>query len=160
MGAGKSLVAKDLGRLLKREVISTDELIEKQEQKTVAEIFSGSGQEHFRRLERKAVEEITGRGNVIIDCGGGIVLNKANIDDLKRNGILIYLAASPRQIYDRVKSTGQRPLLEQDNPLAVIEKLLAERLPLYEQADIHLDTDGKTVRECAKEILSVLKLES
>lgn len=154
------MVAKDLGIRLNREVISTDEIIERQERKTIAEIFSESGEDHFRRLERKAVESLAGRGHAVIDCGGGIVLNQANIDDLKKNGLLIYLAASPGQIRDRVKQTGHRPLLNHDNPLEVIEELLKKRIPLYEQADIRIDTDGKTVAQCADEILSVLNIGS
>ena len=159
MGAGKSLVAKQLAARLKSEAVSTDEWIAKREGKPITEIFAQKGEEYFRNCERDAVQAVSQLAGKIIDCGGGVVTRQENIDRLKKNGILFYLATSPEFVYQRVKHHHHRPLLNTDDPLAVITKLLNERRTHYEQADYIVDTDGKTVRQTADDILAILHKE-
>ena len=157
MGAGKSVAAKRLSGLLKKELISTDQYIEKKEGRPIAQIFAEEGEARFRAMERAAVKEIGQKRNIIIDCGGGIVLNPDNIRDLKKNSIIIYLSASPEMVLKRIKDHKHRPLINVPDPLGKIKELLAQRLPLYEQADLTIDTDNKTNAAVCDEILDLLK---
>ncbi len=156
MGSGKSKTAECLSKALNREVLSTDELIEKKEGKTIAEIFEQAGEDYFRGLERMVVKEVSGREGVIIDCGGGVIVNPDNLAHLKEKGILIYLAASARCIYGNIKEGKQRPLMNVDDPQAVIEQLLEERREFYEKADITVDSDFRPIDQIANDILKVL----
>lgn len=157
MGSGKSLTAKRLADLLKYEVVSLDELIEAREGRSIKQIFEESGEGYFRDREREAVQEVADRTGLVIDCGGGIVLNPQNIARLKAKGIVVHLNVSAQWAYKRVKNKQTRPLLNTKDPLGRISELLKERQPFYAQAaDLTFETDGKTVEEVAREISSRL----
>ncbi len=158
MGSGKSSTSKCLAKLLKRKVLSTDQMIVAQEKKTIAKIFKKEGEPYFRELEKKMVAKIFQKENIIVDCGGGVVLNPDNIKHLKKNGILIYLYTSPAWIYKRIMTNKKRPLLNVKNPLVKIKQLLKDRQFLYRQADHAIDTDGKTPEEVALKVRELLKL--
>lgn len=156
MGSGKSIISKRLANMLNRQLLSTDDLIVQQEGRSVNRIFEESGEGYFRQMERKVVEGVAEKQSVVIDCGGGVVLNPENITDLKRRGILIYLSASPECIYENIKDKDDRPLLNVQDPLARIRKLLKERRALYEQADYIIMTDNKTADEVCEEVIRIL----
>ena len=156
MGAGKTGVSLYLAEVLKRRRVSTDELIETKEKRSIVQIFQDSGEEYFRRMEKEIVEELALAENLIIDCGGGIILQQENLDRLKKNGILVYLSASPQMVYERVKNNSQRPLLNVADPQAKILELLQARKFYYEQADHTIDTNHKTVEQTAKEVLLIV----
>ena len=156
MGAGKSAVSRKLSGLLKRELVSTDQLIEQREGKKIAEIFEKSGEAHFRKLEREIIIEVTKKKDAIIDCGGGIVLNKDNIKDLKENSVLICLSISPETVYQRIKHQKHRPLLEGQDPPQRIKELMNERSHLYSLADYTIATDEKSVDQVCQEILRIV----
>ncbi len=155
MGVGKSTVAKRLGELLDREVISTDIFIEKEEGRSIPEIFRDSGEAYFRKIETKIVKQISSGHNLIIDCGGGVVLNSENVSNLRKNGILICLSASIDTIYERVKFDTNRPLLKVVNPKEEIKRLLEFRMPFYNQADYIVSTDNKSIDEVCAEIIKL-----
>lgn len=157
MGAGKSVVAKRLAHLLKKEIVETDRLIEANEKRTIAEIFRGSGEKYFRTVEKAIVKALSQRNNLIVDCGGGVVLDDENMVNLKRSGILFYLKATPDVIFQRIKNHRNRPLLNVGDPKARITELLKIRAPRYEQADFTIETSNKTVEEITQEILCLLK---
>ncbi len=159
MGVGKSMFSNRLGNILNRDVLSTDDLIEQKEGRLVSRIFADSGEAYFRRVEREIVREVSQRKDVIIDCGGGVVLSPENTASLKKTGTLIYLKASPERIYENIKEQGHRPLLSGDDPRARIAELLAQRKPLYEQADYTIETDHKTVEQVCEEIITLLSYE-
>ncbi|MBF0532338.1 MAG: shikimate kinase [Candidatus Omnitrophica bacterium] len=156
MGAGKSSVARQLAGILKRELVSTDDLIEAREGKKIADIFAQRGEPYFRLVESQVVREISGCPGRIIDCGGGVVLDPENVAALKGKGTLIYLKASAEFIYECVKGQTHRPLLRVADPLAAIRELLKKRQPFYEKADIILDTDRRSIEWITQEILKVI----
>ena len=158
MGSGKSSTSKYLAKLLKRKVFSTDQLIVKKEKRSIARIFSEEGEPYFRKLEERTVAQIANKKNIIIDCGGGIVLNPKNIKRLKKNGILIYLKTSPEWIWRRVLKTKRRPLLSVENPQKKIRELLKRRKSLYAQANVTIVTDAKTPGQVATKVKEKLKL--
>lgn len=156
MGAGKTSVSQKLAEILKRPCVSTDRAIEEKEKRSIVEIFKVSGEEYFRQREKEIVQELSQKENLIIDCGGGVVLQQENIDRLKENGILIYLSADPQVIYRRTKDRLHRPLLNVPNPQMKIRELLEQRKFYYEQAHCTIDTSDLSADQSAQKILKLL----
>ncbi len=159
MGTGKTAVGQALAKKLHRKFLETDSLIEKKAGKPIPEIFQKDGEIAFRELEIEIIKEIAKGKNSVMACGGGVVLNKINIDRLKEGAEIVYLTASPRIILKRVSAeVGQRPLLEVDNPLLAIRELLKFRKPFYEQAvDIKIDTTKLDINAVVEQIIDRLK---
>lgn len=154
MGAGKSVTSQALAQRLGMMRVSTDECIVERESRSINEIFEMKGEPYFRQVESQVVRALSERVNVVIDCGGGVVLRKENIEALKKSGVVVYLEASPEVIYDRIKQDSHRPLLNNDDPLKAISDLLSQRMVYYGQADYKVMTDGKTVDQVADEIIT------
>ena len=143
-GTGKSTVARLLARALKREVISLDEAIIRAAGLSIPEIVERFGWDHFRDLESRAVREVTKRDNLIIDCGGGVILRDENTRALKQNGFLILLLADRDTIVKRIQSGTDRPSLTgKKSFVAEVEEVLKGRMPQYQAAaDFQVDTGG------------------
>ena len=156
MASGKTVVSNRLGELLAREVFSIDSIIEEREGKEISDIFNESGEAYFRETEKEVIREISKKEGVIVDCGGGVVLDKENIDHLSKNGIMFFLSAPPYLIHARVKEKKNRPLLNVEDPLEAIKKLMAFRQPLYACANYVIKVDGKTIDEVCEEIIAKL----
>ena len=156
MGAGKSLVANKLAKRCQRQIVSTDRLIEEQENKPIAEIFSQKGEAYFRALEKEIVLKIADRKNLIVDCGGGIVINQENIENLRKQGTIFYLFATPEMIYENIKDQKHRPLLQVKDPLEKIRELLDQRKVFYAQADYTIDTCHQSLDQACDEILKIM----
>lgn len=158
MGTGKTTVGKELAKMLAMDQIDIDRVIESRTKMTVGEIFQKHGEAYFRDLEYKTVEEMSQYNNIIIFCsGGGTVLNEKNVDNLKRNGVIVWLKASPEVIYQRVSVDNTRPLLKDKMNVEHIESILGPRMALYEKAaDISIVTDHKDVHEISLEIVEKL----
>ena len=153
MGSGKSAVSKKLAEILEREVVSSDDIIVQKQRRSISEIFQESGEAHFRAVEKNCILELSSKENLVIDCGGGVVIDPENIENLKKGGILVFLEASPEVLYDRVKHCTNRPLLQVENPIAKIKELLDQRKEFYAKADFIVNTDGKRLEEVCEEIL-------
>ncbi len=161
MGTGKTSVGRELSGKLGYEFIDTDVLIEEKEGKTIPQIFKEKGEEYFRELEKTTVAEISKIRNAVIATGGGVIKNSENVKNLAWRGIIVWLKADPEIILKRVMNEGgKRPLLDVEEPLIEINKLLAERLPLYEQADAFVDTNYITPEKTADEIMKKLGLDA
>ena len=154
MGSGKSMIARELGKRLNVDVVSTDQLAEAKEGKTIHEIFKSNGEKYFRDLEVEIVKSVSQRRGIVIDCGGGVILRKENLSNLKANGIVFYLQATPEVIYQRIKHETHRPLLQTSDPLGCIKELYQQRLPLYSQADFTIDANDASIEGPVVEILS------
>ncbi len=159
MGTGKTAVGKVLAKKLNREFIELDALIEQKAGKSIPEIFQQHGEVAFRELEIEVTKEIASKEHLVIACGGGIVLNKINIDRLKSNSVIVYLTASPNIILKRTLTDGEgRPLLNVSDRASEIRELLKFRKPFYERAaDIRLNTSKLDIDVIAKQIITKLK---
>ena len=159
MGTGKTVVGKVLAERLGKEFLEMDALIEQKAGKAIPEIFQREGEEAFRQLEIEAAKQVSQRKNVVIACGGGVVLNKINIDRLKKESLLVYLKASPEVILRRTSSdTSERPLLKADNRALAVNELLRFRKPFYERAaDITIDTSKLDIDSVVEQIISKVK---
>lgn len=157
MGSGKTCVGKNLSQLLEMKYVDTDTLIVEETSKTINEIFEIHGEDYFRKLEIETIKRFEKNNNIIISCGGGVILNEENIKSLKKNGILIWLKATPEELYNRLSHDKSRPLLKDDFTIEHLSKTLNLRLSLYESSnDIEIDTDKKTVEEICNEIIKKL----
>ncbi len=159
MGVGKTAVGKVLAEKLGRSFVELDSLIEQKAGKSIPDIFQQDGETAFRELEIEVTKEVSKDKNLVIACGGGIVLNKINIDRLRENARMVYLTASPGVILKRVANEeGQRPLLKVDNLTLTIRELLDFRKPFYERAaDIIINTSKLDINSVAEQIISKLK---
>lgn len=157
MGTGKTAIGKRLANRLGREFVDTDKEIERVTGKTIPQIFAQDGELRFRSEERLVIQKLSRREGMVIATGGGAVLNPDNVADLKRNGILICLAADPEVIYQRVRGKKQRPLLNKKGDLRVqIQELLAKRKPFYQVADYTVDTGNRLPDRVVDEIIVYL----
>ncbi|MEW6188679.1 MAG: shikimate kinase [Actinomycetota bacterium] len=153
MGSGKSSVGRRLAERLHFRFVDTDSLIEERAKRRIREIFEDSGEPVFRALEAKIIAEVSSGEGQIIACGGGAVLNPKNVEVLKSKGILIYLKTALSAIYERVKNSDERPLLNVPQPKVQIEKLLSRRGKIYEEvADLIVDTTGLSVEQVVQRI--------
>ncbi len=159
MGVGKTAVGQVLAKKLGRKFFELDSLIEQKARKSIPEIFQNDGEIAFRELEIAVTKEIAREKYSVIACGGGLVLNKINIDRLIEGAIVVYLTASPSVILKRVsREEGQRPLLEVDNPSMAIRELLKFRKPFYARAaDITINTSKLDIDGVAELIIEKLK---
>jgi shikimate kinase len=157
MGAGKSTVGKGLSEKLGIPMVDTDELIERESGLSIEEIFSKHGAAYFRELEKEAVEKVSTLEDHLVITGGGVVLDKENMENLRKNGIIIYLHAQPEVLYRRVKKHTHRPLLRVKNPLKRIYELLENRARFYSDNDLQIDTSDLCVEEVVDEIVKRLQ---
>jgi shikimate kinase len=156
MGTGKTSVGREVARKKKRKFLDLDELIELREKRIILDIFAQEGQPYFRKIEKKALREVSGEDDFVVACGGGIVLDKDNIDIMKRTGIIICLSASPKAILERTSCQAQRPLLNVADPKEQIEFLLKFRAPYYALADKNIDTSKLSIKEVADRVLKLI----
>jgi shikimate kinase len=159
MGTGKTVIGQLLAKKLGKIFVELDLLIEQKAGKSIPDIFQQDGEIGFRELEIKVAKEVANKQDIIIACGGGIVLNKINIDRLRENARMVYLTASSEVILKRVASEeGQRPLLEVDNPALIIREMLRFREPFYKQAaDIKINTSKLDIDSVVEQIIEKLK---
>ena len=157
MGSGKTTIANYLKETYDMDMVEMDSVISAQEGMSISDIFALHGEEYFRGLETRLLEYIQKKHGVAVSCGGGVPMREVNVKAMKKNGRVIFLQASPKTIYDRVKDSHDRPLLEGNKNVAYISELLEKRKEKYEAAaDIFVETDGKEVSEIGEEIMQKL----
>jgi len=153
MGTGKSTVGRAAAHRLHFTFLDTDHVIESRTGRTIADIFEKDGEPAFRELERRVVQELTGRKRTVIATGGGLPLDERNLTSLKSHSLVVCLWASPEKIYQRVRSHQHRPLLRDADPLAKIRQLLAARERYYRQADVLVNTEFRNLHEVAQQVV-------
>lgn len=157
MGCGKTTIAKELSiHLFDYSLVDIDSEIEKATNKKISEIFLKYGEKHFRLLEEDKIKFFCKNSNQILSVGGGAFENPDNRDLLLNSGIVIYLYATPNEIYERIKNETHRPLLRKNFSVNRIEEILKAREINYKKAMVKIDTNGKTPEDIVKEILGVI----
>ena len=157
MGTGKSTVGRVIAQKLGFHFIDTDDVIEQTSKAKISDIFAEHGEVYFRDLESQAVKSVALMKNQVVATGGGVVLRSSNIDLLRTGGPIFCLNATPKAIWDRVRSSRSRPLLRGPDPLKKIETLLDKRTPYYALADHQIETTGVSVDRVANEIISYIE---
>jgi shikimate kinase len=158
MGTGKSSVGQVIARHLNFSFLDTDSTIESRAGRTISEIFARDGEAAFRDLERRVVEELASRRKTVVSTGGGLPTVPGIIESLKTHSIVVCLWASPEKIWERVRGQTHRPLLNEPDPPGKIHTLLAAREPFYRQADILVNTEMRSIREVAQQVMYQFKM--
>ncbi|MGA9116522.1 MAG: shikimate kinase [Bacteroidota bacterium] len=164
MGSGKSTIGPILANTLGYDFADIDRAVETAAGRTVNEIFLGPGEEHFRTLERAALAELGRRDRIVISLGGGTLADGESCRLVTGSGILVYLRSSPEHLYRRVYRREDRPLLMDREGRRLSDEDLRRRIgelhelraPLYERADITVDTEGRPVGISVDEIVRLL----
>jgi shikimate kinase len=157
MGTGKTAVGKEVAKQLTQQFTDLDSQIEGKQNRKISQIFAEDGEVYFRSLEKQALKEIAVGKNLVVSCGGGIILDKENIQIIKETGIMICLTSRPEVILARTQGYGRRPLLNVENPAGRIEELLKIRAPFYAQADYTIDTSDLSVSAVVDKVLEYVR---
>lgn len=158
MASGKTEISKAVAEMSQYSLVDTDDLITSKMNMTINEIFDKYGEEYFREIEREAVRSAASMQNAVIATGGGVVLDKSNIDELGKTGVIFNLSPDFSVIKERLEEARKtRPLLKQDS-IENIEKRFNERKPFYDNCDYKINViNGRTPRSYAIEILKIME---
>jgi shikimate kinase len=154
MGTGKSCVGQLAASQLGFEFLDTDEWLESTLGMSISRIFSTHGEAHFRACEAALVKDLTHRRRMVIATGGGLAASDEHLASLKTHALVACLWASPETIWERVRHQGHRPLLRTADPQGRIRHLLAQRESYYRQADLLVNTERRTAKEVAHQLVT------
>jgi shikimate kinase len=136
MGAGKTSIGRRLANLLHLPFLDADTEIEKAANLTIPEIFEHYGEAHFREGEERVLARLLASGPAVVATGGGAFMSEETRQRCRENGVTIWLKADAPVLLERVRKKSNRPLLNHPDQDQVMRRLLAEREPIYRQADI------------------------
>lgn len=154
MGVGKTATSHVLSKLSGAKEFDTDQMIVKQEHKSIPDIFAEEGEKYFRQRETEILTRLRDLEPGIISCGGGMVMREVNVDKMKEQGKIVLLTATPETIYEHVKDSTNRPLLNGNMNIPYITKMMEARESKYRAAaDIVIETDGCTPKQVAQKLL-------
>jgi len=156
MGSGKSTAGRHLAELLGYRFLDADTSIEQVAGRSIPELFASEGEAGFRALEAAVLNQIASWHSLVVATGGGVVTRPENWGQLHQ-GVVIWLDAPEALLLARLRCDATpRPLLQTADPAARLTALLAERQPLYAQADLHIVQDGRPADQVAAQILEAL----
>ncbi len=155
MGTGKSRVGWELARQLSLYFVDTDRLIERATGRSVSQIFAEQGEAAFRELELELVRRVTGADLLVVALGGGTFIQPACRQLLRARGPVVALEARPETVLARTRRS-ERPLLQTEDPLGTIERLMRERAGTYALADLRVSSEGRQSQEVARRIIAEL----
>jgi shikimate kinase len=136
MGAGKTTVGRRLAARLGRQFIDSDEEIERAAQMTIPEIFEQRGEAEFRAGEMRVIARLLKEKDIVLATGGGAFVNPQTRALVKSDAISVWLKADLDVLFERVSRRSNRPLLKTADPRGTLEKLIADRYPIYEESDV------------------------
>ena len=146
MGAGKTAIGKRLAARLGLPFVDADEEIERAAGFTISEIFERYGEAEFRAGERRVIARLLDGPRQVVSTGGGAYMDRETRTLLRERAITVWLRADLDVLYERVRKRGNRPLLRQGNPRDVLARLMAERYPIYAEADLVIDSTAQPRR--------------
>lgn len=153
MGSGKTVTGKTLAGLMDYAFVDLDAEIQAKEGCSIPEIFAERGEPYFRDVESSVLESFSKKSRQVIATGGGIVLREANVLLMKETGKVVLLKASAESLWQRVRYSKDRPLLNKPDPFGTLRQILNDRESYYENArHFFVQTDGKIAEDVASEI--------
>jgi shikimate kinase len=158
MGAGKSAVGRLLAKALGWRFVDVDALIESNERRSIADIFREAGEPYFREIEARTVAMLVREKDVVLAPGGGWGAVPGRLKELPETVLSVWLRVSPEEAWTRSRSQEvERPLLEVLDPVQAARELLERRSPFYAEANVEVDTEGRTPEDVAASILALLR---
>ncbi len=157
MGAGKSAVGKCLAELAGMPFFDLDDLLVRREQCSINEIFTTRGEDAFRNVESSILMGLDPSVAGVYATGGGIVLRAENRRRMHELGYIVFLQAAWQTLVERLEGNTERPLVNQHRNLETLRQLWLSRQPLYQDADLTIDTDGLTAIQVAERIVACLR---
>ena len=153
MGAGKTSVGRLLAKRFSKTFYDCDQEIERRTGVKIPVIFEIEGEAGFREREQNVLGKLSALNDIVLATGGGAVLREENRRALRQNGTVVYLRASLEDLWQRTRHDRNRPLLQTVDPRAKLERLFAERDPLYrEVASLVIDTGNQSLRSLANRL--------
>lgn len=140
MGCGKTSVGKRLAKELNIPFIDLDNQIENMANMSITEIFANRGEAYFRQLELTEIKKTLNGAPLVLATGGGAFINEEIRALIKEKGISVWINADLNTLLERVSRRNTRPLLENGNKEEILKELIDKRYPIYEQADITVNT--------------------
>lgn len=158
MGVGKTSTSRQLSKKLGVKETDTDAMIVEQEKKAITDIFADSSEEYFRQVETGILDILAEQPPCVVACGGGMAMREVNVKKMKQTGLIIFLTAEPETIYEHVKDSKDRPLLNGNMNVDYIADLMSRREPKYQEAaDVIIRTDEYVPFQIADQIIEILE---
>ena len=164
MGCGKSMVGRNLAVMFQMPFADSDTAIERAAGVTVADIFDLAGEAKFREMEYREIEILLGGAPAVIATGGGAFCQPDTAALLRDKALVVWLKARPETLLSRIGNVDSRPLLHSkhsqkqgnETPIEILTRLNDVRTPFYEQAHLHVNTDGLSKRQAASKVMNVI----
>ncbi len=161
MGAGKSTIGRLLARELGLTFTDSDREIEERSGANIPWIFDVEGESGFREREARVIDDLSRSGGLVLATGGGVVMRAENRQALRGRGTVVYLKTSVDEQLERTGRDRNRPLLQTEDPRAVLTRLMEVRDPLYrEVADLIIATDRQSPKAVVQSIIEQLSTAS
>ena len=157
MGAGKSAIGRRLAVTLDLPFADADQEIEMAAGKSINEIFAENGEAYFRDGERRVIGRLLDGGCKVLATGGGAFMNAETQERIAASGVSVWLKADLDLLMQRVSRRDNRPLLRTSDPRAVMERLIAERYPVYSRADITVRSRDVAHEVIVEEIIAAVE---
>ena len=157
MGSGKSVVGRELSRIMHRRLVDTDMEVVRRHRLGISAIFAKHGEELFRKWEAEVAYELSMARNLVIATGGGLVTNGQALDELRVFGFTVYLSWPFEVLYERIRRTGRHRPLVQHYGRDGLAKLFAEREGRYRWADLEIGASGYSPQVIARVIRHAFK---
>jgi shikimate kinase len=156
MGAGKTAIGRRVAQMLDLPFVDSDHEIEAVSRMTIPDLFERYGEPEFRALERRVITRLLEEGERVISTGGGAFMSEETRRAVAAHGVSIWLKADIDVLMQRVVKNKSRPLLKNDDPRGVMQRLMRERYPVYALADVTVVTRDETKDIIASEAVQAL----
>lgn len=156
MGAGKSAVGRMVANQLGLPFVDTDVEIERVSRMSISELFAAYGEDEFRALETRVIKRLLRSGPRVVSTGGGAFINDRTRKQIERGGISLWLKADLEVLWERVNKRDHRPLLKTENPKQTLKDLMDKRYPIYELADLTIQSRDVRKEVIANEVLMAI----
>jgi shikimate kinase len=160
MGTGKSTIGRAAAQRLGFHLLDSDHEIERQQGRTIADIFAQQGEPAFRAFERQFIEGGHPAERTVVACGGGLVVQPGMLEMLRGKGVVICLHASLATVLERTQRNRNRPLLDVADPSERIRTLYAEREPIYKKAGSVILTDSRPLNDIVAHVVRTWRREA